>query len=139
MNKLFLTLFLIFVTTGCVREINSDTCYILINETDFDIVVEIYNRDNNGDGNRSLREELSTNAQGIFYSKCSSGRGLQEAEFFFKSDSIVVKFDDQRRLISLSQTGIPDTGLFISSFYSLLDGTFTKTFTQQDYDNAEPF
>jgi hypothetical protein len=59
---------------------------------------------------------------------------------FFQSDSIVVKFDNQRRFISHLPAGtFSFTGVLNEENYLREGDTFTYTFTQQDYDNATPF
>ena len=53
------------------------------------------------------------------------------------TDSVVVTLNRDRRIISSVRTD--SYPILRSSFYNRSGNTFKKTFTQEDYNNAEPF
>ena len=117
-----------------------DACVNLINDTNFDIVVEIYNKDLDGDGVTTLLETASSDGTGLFFRKCEVSRGSIPPSSIFNSDSIVVKFNNQRRAIStVSRDRLSFSGLLDQFNYQNTINGLTYTFTQEDYDNATPF
>lgn len=133
---LILWLFFIFSATSCVRETNRRTCFKFSNNTDYNIQIEVYSS-----LNRSFSPQIITgNGSGLFYDECRNRFTRIPVTEFFQSDSIVVKFDNRRRFISYLPVGsINFTGLLNEENYLREGDTFTYTFTQQDYDNAQSF
>jgi len=133
-NVNILLLFLIF--SSCTRETVRNTCFKFSNNTNYNISVEIYSSLNS-----SLDPVIiASNNSGVFYSECKNRFTRIPVTEFFQSDSIVVKFDNQRRFISHLPAGtFSFTGVLNEENYLREGDTFTYTFTQQDYDNATPF
>lgn len=128
------------IIASCVRENSVTSCIVYNNNSPFSIVIEVYRKDSNNDGLRDLRETISSNNFGMFYNQCTNNFSVMPPGLFFESDSIVVKFDNQRFFTSTSsEFGSNPTGLLNRNNYVVEGTTYTYTFTQQDYDNAEPY
>jgi|GEM_PF-4190270 hypothetical protein len=140
MKRMFLGILILTSLHSCVREVETISCIKYINDTNHSIVIEIYDGSRTSTFERRVKESINTQSTGLFYSECVSRRGPYPPQLFFATDSIVVKFDSQRLLVSTSsELGLISTGLLNRDNYVVEGTTYTYTFTQQDYDNAMPF
>lgn len=139
MKYLYL-IFAILITVSCdPDEEDRITCYSYINGTDKEVTLEFYNYN----GGRLITEigTYSSDALELITSQCKSKRDVPGPVNFFRFDSIVVKFDNNRKLTYLWRFGQGGDAIFYGDSYQR-DGessNFSYTFTDIDYNNSEPF
>lgn len=143
MKRIFLGILILTFIHSCVREDEKTSCIKYINDTNYSIVIEIYDGSRTSTVERRVKESIDTQSTGLFYSECVSRRVPFPPPLFFDTDSIVVKFNNNRRSISNyvdnGDGTITVLGLLNRDNYVVDGTTYTYTFTQQDYDNAMPF
>lgn len=145
---LIATVLMTFTFLGSCDEFVEGT--VVYNKGNFDTVeMEFYTRINRSDlVNRIYRLEetvLLDEFQNQFEKNESRlGSGPVSANFVIASDSVVIVIDNERRL-SFPNGSEPlnseENTLFFQNEYYEVSGstTYTKTFTQQDYEDAEEF
>lgn len=140
MKYLYL-IFIIFIAESCdPNDDNKNSCFAFLNGTDNDITLELYSYN----AGRSITEigNYGISGVGLLTNFCKSSRRALGPVSVIRMDSIVVKFDNNRKLTFLSDfaQGSPDL-LYNTDDYQR-DGTslnFSYTFTEEDYNNAVPF
>ncbi|PQJ20401.1 hypothetical protein [Nonlabens tegetincola] len=137
MKKLLL-IALLFLS--CVRhEDERDTCYSFINGTDRNVNLELYSF--NSGQFVSLIDSFSINGMGLIDQKCDNSLRILSPVNVYRFDSVIVKFDNLKKLTYLRRFEGQDDEFFFSSYYER-DGNsrnFSYTFTEEDYNNAIPF
>lgn len=131
--RYIIIIFLVFATS-CVREDESTVCYSYTNATLNKINMEFYS------SNGTLLEEIEKNGIGLITKKCYSEMGFVTPRNVVEFDSVIVKFNDARKLTFSTSSGA-NQQIFLLDFYQREGETlnFNYIFTEEDFNNAEPF
>ncbi len=129
---------------SCTREPdeNFNTCYKFVNETDRLIQLEFYDYQNCGDFVFNVGD-FSNRGVGLLSEKCKKDNFIPGPTSIHGFDSIIVKFDNSKRLIYLWNCSENPDSIYDPNFYELQrDGNsynFIWSFTEEDFQNAEPY
>lgn len=134
-----LILFLILILS-CNREVEVTDCYVFTNQTSRALKMETYRYYSSG---AFLQEEYEIANSGVLIEKCVSSMARTFVTDAYRADSIIVKFDNSRRLVYLSSVASPtgNDSVFFADFWEQEPGTnnFFWRFTEEDYNNAIPY
>jgi hypothetical protein len=84
----------------------------------------------------TLIRQTELNATNRIYEYSESDFGPVNVGHLIGSDSVVVTLNNDRRIIYLRI--LSDDSIFNDDYYQKRGNTFTKTFTNEDYENADP-
>jgi hypothetical protein len=138
--KNLIMLFALIIISSCVREPDlRTTCYAFENQTDENLVLEFWSY-NSGQA-VTVRDIFTQNGKGVFAKKCETDNRLAGPVQVYRGDSIVMKFNDNRKLTYLFNFSDTDEPIFSSNGYRREEGTnnFFWDVTEEDFNNAEPF
>ena len=124
---------------SCVREDElRTTCYSFENKTDENLVLEFWSY-NIGQA-VTLKDIFTQNGKGVFAKKCDRDNRLLAPITIYVGDSIVLKFNNNRKLTYLFNLGDTDESIFFSGGYRREKGTnnFFWDVTKEDFQRAEP-
>ena len=135
--KAITTVIFAILISSCVREDEKTTCYSYINGTDKNIQLEFYSFNNPND---DLIGSFEKNGEGLIVEKCATDMGSSAPFEVFKYDSVIVKFNDMRRL-SYSISNSADRNFFFNSFFEQRGSSsnYFYEFTEEDFNNAVPY
>lgn len=133
-------LFVLFIFCSCVKENDlRTTCYSFENMTNKNIVLEFYSY-NSGQA-VTVRDIFTQNGKGVFAKKCLTDNRFAGPVETYEGDSIVIKFNNNKKLIYLLNFGDTNEPIFTSGGYRREEGTnnFFFDITEEDFNNAEPY
>ena len=88
---------IILILSSCTREPEKqETCYSYINQTEYNVTLELYSY-NSGQAVTNIGF-YKVNAKGLSVKKCRNAVEIPGPVTVFQADSIVVKFNDEKRL-----------------------------------------
>ena len=123
----------VFAIISCVRDEQEQRCFNLVNSTNREINFKLFNNSDD------LILEFERAAEGLFNRSCASSLGSVLVTDVYPGDSIVVEFDQQRRLIFAQGQDNPRNIIFFVNEW-IKDGSDSFWyFTEEDFNNAEPF
>ena len=137
MKKLSILILLIIASCDPDQE-DRTTCYSYINNSNQDIVLEMYDY-NSGQfiteiGTFSLQEN------GLIVERCKTERDVPGPTNLYRFDSIVVKFNNIKKLTYLFRLGQNPDPIFDGNEYDLeqVGNTFNLSWklTEEDFNNA---
>ena len=139
MSKL-ICFILLAATFSCVKEAELRTTYYSFeNQTDKDLVVEFWNY--NSGQFVSLQDRFTQNGKGVFANKCVSDNSIPGPKEIYAGDSIIIKFNNEKKLTYLWNFSNTDDPIFFSGSYRREPGTnnFFWDVTEEDFNNAVPY
>ena len=132
-NTIAFTFVFVFTIISCVRDEQEQRCFNLVNSTNREINFKLFNNSND------LILEFERSAEGLLDRSCSSSLGSVLVTDVYPGDSIVVEFDQQRRLIfAQGQDNRRNRIFFVNEWVKEGSDSFWY-FTEEDFDDAEPF
>jgi hypothetical protein len=136
--KKLISLFFLVIICSCVREDETTTCYSYLNGTSHNIKLEFYSFTNSANGN--LTNSFEKNGEGLIIKKCAADMGISFPYEVYKYDSVIVKFNDVRKL-TYTISNDSDSHFFSPSFLQRDGNSFNHTyeFTEEDFNNADPY
>lgn len=140
----FLIIMVLFILTSCIREPeeNLTTCYSYFNETERLITLEFYDYQNCGDFITEIGI-YNKNGSGLIEQRCKMDDFVPGPVNLYRFDSIVVKFDHAKKLTYLFRCLQNPDSIYDGNFYELnQEGNnynLIWRFTEDDYNNAQPF
>jgi len=128
--KILGILAILFLFVQCHE--NTDRTYVLENKTSYDIKVESFE-------NKKLAESYLLKPNAVF-SYYYTSYGSAQAYKALAGDSIIVTFDNKKRLIFTNQF-VPATRNIMNnvSYVAESNVLYMFTFTEEDYNNAVSF
>jgi hypothetical protein len=138
--KIIISLIALFMFSGCVNEDLITTCYAFENQTNENLVLEFWSY-NSGQA-VTVRDIFNQNGKGVFAKKCiANDTRLAGPVQIYQGDSIVLKFNNNKKLTYLLNFGDTDDPIFFSGNYRREEGTnnFFWDVTEEDFNNAEPY
>ncbi|ARN76994.1 hypothetical protein BST97_02700 [Nonlabens spongiae] len=142
MKKTLIIIALSSFFTNCVRESEPKKfCYLFINDTDRSVVMEQYRINSAG---AFLENTYVKNGVGVLAESCKTDVRIPTVTEAYRVDSIVVMFDNLRKLsyrIAQEEQGFVADSIFFSDEWEddPSNNNFYWRFTEEDYENAEPY
>jgi hypothetical protein len=136
--KNFILILIILAVPSCVREENI-TSTLVFNLGDLDsIEIQIFNDTSVDEGLQlELTQQILLNEGNVMYITTDTDFSVLTPVNLINADSVSVIFNDDKQSGYLARDR--DRNLFfLSSYYIRQGNTFTKTFTIEDYENADP-
>ena len=126
---------------NCIRESEEQThCFLFINDSERSILMEQYRINSAG---AFLENTFEKSGSGVLSESCRTHFRMPTVTEVYRVDSIIVKFDDSRRLTfttSLGQNQTTDSIFYVDKWEDDRDNNnFYWRFTEEDFQNAEPF
>lgn len=140
MKKLLILLSLVLIISCDPDQEDKTTCYSYLNGTNRDVKLEFYDY-NSGQFVTEIGI-YDKNGIGLLTNFCKSSRRALGPVSVIRMDSIVVKFDNNKRLVYLKENDLGGPDLLYHTDDYQRDGNslnFSYTFTEEDYNDAIPY
>jgi hypothetical protein len=138
LNNILLLIIIICSLNSCIREGFETTSVKYDLGTLDNVNIEFYKTfiDTNDVRTVDLKWFAELDAENPLFEYSESGFSSVSIAQLLRVDSVVVTFNGDRKTVYLDA---PINNSFLREFYYIRSGnTFTKTFTNEDYENADP-
>lgn len=140
MKKLSILILLILASCDPDQE-DRTTCYSYINNSNQEIVMEMYDY-NSGHFLTEIGIFVKSE-NSVIIERCKTERDVPGPTNLYKFDSIVVKFNNSKKTTYLFRFGQNPDPIFDGNEYDLVQRgnmfDLSWEFTEEDYNNAVPF